>query len=710
MQDYYRPLATPLPSHPGLSSSKSSFFRPATLPDEAVPPAPAQGALSTISLLLGSHKARHPTHRSTTTTTTTQPTLLERRGVSEELSLGLRRSCNNLSSPRSRKDQERQEQQDDAIPSLEEETRRIRRGGTVEDHMDGDLPPSPVGLPGAWLDNPADALLPPPFLDDSSTKQSFEGARVLAFASSHLLIFLLAPTGLLGTRIARETSLRARREARLYLRDRVPPPAFPQSLFATASKLVTALGPPGGVDSGPYYRSWKDDATDTTPGTVRKERRRVQRAESGMKGYELGRKFALQLAEKLRKEEKERKVEAAAGRGDADDEEDDEEPISPVPQPPPMVSPSFAAATPMSFLGSVPHDLISPPLFAFPTPGLSSSLSSSSPFDPITPITPLPIAPPKPSLRAIIDEAEPSPLPDTPFAVDDPPLKSALVNGSDDYFTLRQRKRSLRRSNNVKFNERINLGSERPTPPPPLTTTNLLPPSSTTTSTSPSSPVSPLLSTISSPLTYALTTLKHHFVSHLDLVIWILIGSPSINSGLDQGLATVGGLLGTLLHLVGFLVFLLVHTYALIVSTCATLRSVALFGHWTFLNLTGRTDLSIVAKEYFVLCRKEWDTVCAQDGVRLGVWSVVLGLMELCAVQASESSSLLPSSNVDLLTVPLLSFHSVQDSLVTRRTRSTRTSKRRRRRASTIVRTPGRRDPSSFSSTSCSISTSENEP
>jgi hypothetical protein len=397
-------------------------------------------------------------------------------------------------------------------------------------------------------------------------------------------------TGLLGTRFARETNARARREARAYARDRPSPPAFPASLLATASKLVTALGPPGGVDSGPYYRRWKDDPSDTTPGTIKKERRRVERAEQGMRGFEYGQRIGRRLASRLRKERTDHPDESQ------DSMEEREEAIIA------EARHELVAATPMSLFGGSPSPL-SPPLFSFETPALTDPLSTSSP-DAIPP-TPLDLAPPKPSLRPIFDDAEPSPLPLSP---EEPPVKPGLDEG---YFSIRQRRRSKPKVSTSALDTRHSTSTSLT--PPPLTPTDHV--------------ISATVDTVQSQLR-----------AHADLLIWILVGAPETSGSLDQGLASVGGLLGGILHLFGFVVFVLVHSWALVVSLALTLRSIVLFLHWVGLNLRGKTDLSIVVKEYLALCRKEWDKVCAEDGVRLGVWSVGLGLFELMAIQASECS------------------------------------------------------------------------
>lgn len=318
-----------------------------------------------------------------------------------------------------------------------------------------------------------------------------------------------------------------------------------------------------------------------------------------MKGYEVGQRIARKLAERLRKEQYEGPLEAG--------EESDEREAEAVAE---VVQREMVAATPMSMFGASPSSL-SPPLFSFATPGLTDSYPSTASSNDLPP-TPFGFHPPKPSLRPIFDDAEPSPLPLVP---EEPPATRTLDEG---YFSIRKRRPS------------------RPTKPAPRIVTGNLGSPATSAGRKPSprtaSPRTPTQRLVDS----AWGGCRHQLRAHADLLVWLLVGAPEMSAGLDQGLASVGGLLGILLHLVGFAFFILVHTWAALVSLALTLRSVVFFLHWTFLNLTGQTDLSIVVKEYLALCRKEWDTVCAEDGVRLSVWSVGLGLFELMAVQASE--------------------------------------------------------------------------
>ena len=464
----------------------------------------------------------------------------------------------------------------------------------------------------------------------SWTTEAVEIASKVRTSSLALLkVLIFKRAGLLGTRTARESNQRLRRQARQLARDRPPPPVFPHSLLATASKLVSALGPPGGLDSGKFYRSWKDDPNDEgLSGNAKKERRRLERAENSMKGFEVGERLVSKIAERLRRDQE-----------SAREETTDEEELSRKPSQAStstIEAPAFRAATPLSLFAPMPanrldnsFDFLSPPLPTL-TPGFlfdsaASTLSSHSPATPF--------APPKPKLGPLFNDAEPSPFPFTPLHS----LSEAAAD-EDDYFTVR---RTTRRSPTSKPPpcDVSDLHALSPAitgilDTPPITSfpnpiASHIPPSPR----HPSSTPTRLRVTLGSPLDFASRTFERRARAHAGLLIWIAVGSakPTINGA---GLDSVGGVFGALLHLIGFLFFLVVHSYSLVLSTLITLRSIALFGHWTFLNLTGRTDLSLVAKEYLVLCRKEWDLVCEQDGVRLGVWSVAIGLLEMAAIQA----------------------------------------------------------------------------
>ncbi|KAL8284122.1 hypothetical protein RQP46_004871 [Phenoliferia psychrophenolica] len=595
--DTYTPLDGPHSTHPVLAQHRKEPLQPS-------------GALSALSaILLGGKQASRPRPPplAAVNNAKTGSTLLARRrgGHTDAFSLGV--DLERLQSRPSKWPKASRapstsavpipaDERDLDVPPLEpaavpDKRPRLRtRTASVEENEE-DLPPSPVGLPGGWSwaagDKESALLLPPPFLAADSAADSFDG--------------------LLGTRSARESTARARREARLIARDRPPPPAFPQSLFKTASKLISALGPPGGLDSGPYRR-WKDDPDSTEPRTVRKDRRRLERAESGLRGFDLGEKIAVRLADKLRKEQHANAMGVELAKDKVA-----------------VPASSFRAATPMS-LFLVPQDLeqeprpatmSSPPLLTLsPTPLLDPSWSGSTDSAPIQ--TPsLLFAPPKPKLAPIFDEAEPSPFPIVP-----PPTSAPIDDG---YFALRQRKRPR----------------TQPSQPASVAAQLSLPePDVASVSRSHSSPASPpphntghLFTAATNPIRRAVRAIERRARTHVDLVVWILIGAPQP----EDRLSSVGGLVGVLLHLFGFAFFVLVHSGALLVSTFVTLRSIAFFLHWTFLNLTGRTDLSVVAREYIRLCTKEWNLVAEQDGVRLGVWSVAVGILEMAAIQAMSA-------------------------------------------------------------------------
>ncbi|KAM0786453.1 hypothetical protein ACM66B_001915 [Microbotryomycetes sp. NB124-2] len=590
----FKPLNAPLPSHPGLSSRRSSHASHTELPHARRNV--SQGALSTLSLLLtssathGSHTAAAPSSRSQTQA---ESNLLKRRrgsGTVDVFNLGPLSSL--WPGARSATTDDMQfDQVGHHDPALVRRQNSERISSERAD--DRDLPPSPVGLPGAWTQGATETegalLLPPPFLDDRSTKESFEGV--------------------LGTRFARETSARARREARNYARDRPLPPAFPASLLATASKLVSALGPPGGIDSGPMYRRWKDDPDDPTPGSVRKSRRQVERAEKGMRGLEFGEKLARRVADRLRSEGEH----TQSGRSNDLTAGTDRQHVKQV------VKQVLAAATPMSLMGapSSPATPVSPPLFAFPTPAYEDTPPTS-----VSEGKNSPAAPPKPLLKPRNDIVEPSPMP-SPMLLEVASTPARPREDLDDYFTLRQRTRSQRRA---PFQQVVSLEQIRDR--------SIQRDQASTPVINGSTQPSYLGKQLTRPTSRVLRKLRSQFQAHLDLVLWVLIGRPDTTAPINQNLSSVGGVLGVLVHLIGFVAFLVVHVWALVVSAALTTRSVAYFLHWTFLNLTGRTDLSIVVKDYYTLCRHEWDTVCAEDGVRLSVWSVVLGLLELMAVQA----------------------------------------------------------------------------
>lgn len=162
----YRPLASPLPSHPGLSSTKSSNALRA--------PAVSAGALSAISALLGSNRAKATETSPRSGGRQRRSSLLARRMGEQASSFSLGQEAT-LQFPRARSAASTAQDDLNEIPPLERRARERSRNDIYED----DLPPSPVGLPGGWLDGQAD-LLPPPFLDHGSTAQSFEGSLLHA--------------------------------------------------------------------------------------------------------------------------------------------------------------------------------------------------------------------------------------------------------------------------------------------------------------------------------------------------------------------------------------------------------------------------------------------------------------------------------------------------------------------------------------------------
>ncbi|KAK4055902.1 hypothetical protein OIO90_003159 [Microbotryomycetes sp. JL221] len=617
-------LGAPLPSHPGLHSR-----RPSTKHDnqkcnnddveQGLPTVPP-GALAALSLLINgaasssamTRPSAQQLDRKTGTSSqsvdgTRHSSLLSRRnGSVTSFHLGSFASLWPSARSPPRQSVTRSQPQRGALSSRRDLARK-------HDSIDADLPPSPVGLPGAWIYGSSDTsgalLLPPPFLDDRSTKESFQGV--------------------LGTRFARETSARARREARDYARDRPPPPTFPASLLVTASKIVSALGPPGGVDSGPMYRRWRQDPENSMTATVLQSQRQVDRAEKGMRSLEVSERFARKLADKLRVE---RRATLAVDNGHPK--------VSIVPEAGPGIvlarPPRLKTATPATLLSSLSSPSpASPPLFSFPTPGLEETppTSVSTGAEDST------FAPPKPCLRPLLDIGEPSPLPSPMLlqVVDSPKLGPRQTNrevaGSEDggdYFTLRQRTRSQRRTTkpvtSLEHGKEHTIRQEAQTNSPGSNETGK--------QTGTLSHVTTQLSRRSSRSS-AFRKVQSQVREHLDLILWILVGQPNVEpSSIDQSIASIGGVLGFVVHLIGFSGFVVVHVWALIIATLLTLRSIAFFMHWTFLNVTGQTDLSIVIKDYYRLCRKEWDMVSEQDGSKLSVLSVMLGLFELMAVQA----------------------------------------------------------------------------
>lgn len=171
----YRPI-------PSTHTSYSAFARSAASVHEA--PAQPSGALSALSTILLGQPQRPSQARS----------LLERRrGLKTEERFNLGTSLEDLRStpsrwptgqapaarPRPTAPADLLAERDGDVPRLEEEMRAGRRRERSGDGeaSEEDLPPSPVGLPGGWSwdAKSSSLLLPPPFLDQHSSADSFEG-------------------------------------------------------------------------------------------------------------------------------------------------------------------------------------------------------------------------------------------------------------------------------------------------------------------------------------------------------------------------------------------------------------------------------------------------------------------------------------------------------------------------------------------------------
>lgn len=168
-------------------------------------------------------------------------------------------------------------------------------------------PPSPLGVPGAytaWTRRSSSSdltfdegcartrerlggelLLPPPFLNDddgvADERRSFEGV--------------------LGVKSARQGEKERLRRERLYALGRSPPPPFPQSLFKALAKLVAVLGPPGGPDNRVKDSYLGASRRRGASRHEEKQRRQVQRAESGLKAFDLGVKIGGEVTGRLRR-------------------------------------------------------------------------------------------------------------------------------------------------------------------------------------------------------------------------------------------------------------------------------------------------------------------------------------------------------------------------------------------------------------------------
>ncbi|GAA5991130.1 hypothetical protein JCM10908_006552 [Rhodotorula pacifica] len=444
-------------------------------------------------------------------------------------------------------------------------------------------------------------VLPPPFLTTDSPRESFDG--------------------LLGVRTTRQRSRLARQHERLFAQGRAPPPPFPQNVVRAAVKVARLLGPPGGFDEngrrigaaeaaqrrrarsevekrdarrhGKSRGLSLDQAAqiveqeDTVGRQIERQRRRVKRAESGIKLYELGAKVGRHVAGRLERHRSQQHVIVS-----------------------PLQSGGVAQAlrprmTPAGSFGAVsPADLLGTP----PTPESLPSASLEQPdLPPLSDGDELLESPPSaPALRPT-SLADPLPTVSTPFFLEDAAL-------APDYFGMRHRSTtSSRRGSlpvadvgktalNGDFAAATRHISERP------------------------------FALKAHPSRFSKT---RHIA--IDWVIWILIGSPPdpTSAGLDTSIAFVGGLLGIAIHLVAFTFFVLYHTSALLVASCVALRATAIFLYWLALNLSGRTEVSRSVVEYWRTCRTEWDKVYEEEGEgRIGPISIVRGLAELAILQS----------------------------------------------------------------------------
>lgn len=357
-------------------------------------------------------------------------------------------------------------------------------------------PPSPLGLPGTYnfstrplsssssssptkrksvarVSFEGELLLPPPFLDEddsSSTRKSFEG--------------------ILGWKSARKAEKTRLEHEKLYSLGRSPPLPFPQSLFKCFSKLIDILGPPGGYQQNDRSSRRIDGKTRGQEKHGQQQRRRVQRAESGLKAYDFGTKVGGEMAGKLRRRVSSRKVK-----------------------------------------------------------GMSIESKES------------------------------------------------------------------RSTEGLQSPERHKIWSDQPSSISPST----LPKADHFTATTSDQAQKSTLQSI------------------LDVIAWILIGSFDEPEH-DSSISSPGGIIGVLVHLIGFSFFVISHTVSLAASSVLAFRSVTLFLYWLTLNLCGRTDLSRAVVAYWVSCRREWNRVCVEEegGVGLGTWSVLRGLVELTALHSSE--------------------------------------------------------------------------
>ncbi|BGP17749.1 hypothetical protein JCM10213v2_005791 [Rhodosporidiobolus nylandii] len=451
-------------------------------------------------------------------------------------------------------------------------------------------PPTPTGVPGEWRagggtsrkswqgETDEALLLPPPFLTEESARRSFDG--------------------LLGERQLRQQARLSAQHARLRSQGRAPPLPFPQNLLRGLSKLAKLLGPPDGSNERASYRQRErqgaiaEDDGDEEGGKVDETRlRRAKRAESGIRAYELGVEVGKKVKGRL---ERHRSHRGQAEDGTAPIFFPSPASVSTSEAAAPARHPRLRAATPSQLLGS-------PPSAPFAAPFSSSNIPSSPPFlslDPLLPfappLTPLDVPPP----RFPAPSAAPLPTISTPFSLD--PLEDL----DEGYFGLRRRGR------------RTSLGLG--TPP----------------GMEDGGEEKPVLAQ-PSPFAPGHTPAPVHPV--LDALIWLLVGSPSPppspSTVADLPLA-LGGLLGLLVHVAGFLFFLAYHLLALFHASYFALKDAGVWVYWAGKNLSGRTEVSRAVGAYYLRCREEWESVCREEGERrLGVWEVARGVVELAILQ-----------------------------------------------------------------------------